>query len=215
MNEASRDGLYKTAFLLAVITIAYNILEGIVSVWFGAEDQTLALFGFGIDSFVEVISGTGILHMVRRIRSGGSESVDAYEQRALRITGWAFFLLTAGLVVSSGLSLYERHRPDSTQWGIIVSLVSIASMWLLIHYKTKVGVALGSKAILADAACSRVCVQLSVVLLAASAGYGLTGIGGFDSVGALLIAFVAFREGREAIQKAKRLSRFCIGECES
>ena len=134
MDQASREKLYNAAKLLAVITIVYNIVEGIVSVWFGAEDQTLSLFGFGIDSFVEVISGMGILHMVRRIRSGEGESVDAFEQRALRITGWAFFLLTAGLLVSSGLSLYERHRPDSTLWGLIVSLVSIASMWLLIHY---------------------------------------------------------------------------------
>ncbi len=214
MEQTSRDELYRTGYLLAVITIAYNIIEGIVSVWFGAEDQTLSLFGFGIDSFVEVISGMGILHMVRKIRSGGGESVDAFEQRALRITGWMFFLLTAGLAVSSGLSLYEHHRPDSTLWGVIVSLVSIASMWLLIHYKNKVGVALGSKAILADAACSRVCLQLSVTLLAASAGFALTGIGGFDSMGALLIACLAFREGREALQKAKGLSCRCSGKCE-
>lgn len=214
MNQASRGGLYRAAYLLAVITIAYNIIEGFVSVWFGAEDQTLSLFGFGIDSFVEVISGMGILHMVNRIRAGGGESVDAFEQRALRITGWAFYLLTAGLVVTSGLSIYEDHRPDSTLWGIIVSLFSIASMWLLIHFKTKVGVALGSKAIVADAACSRVCLQLSVVLLAASAGFALTGVRWFDCIGTLLIAYLAFREGREALQKAKGSSCCCVGECQ-
>jgi divalent metal cation (Fe/Co/Zn/Cd) transporter len=213
MKHAGHDQLYKTAYLLAVITIAYNIIEGMVSVWFGVEDQTLALLGFGVDSFVEVVSGLGILHMVRRIRSGGAESVDAFERQALRITGAAFFLLTAGLALSSGVSLYEGHRPDSTLWGVIVSLASISFMWLLIHYKTKVGTALGSKAILADAACSRVCLQLSVVLLAASAGTGLTGIGGFDSIGALLIAYLAFKEGREAFEKAKGLS-CCSGECE-
>ncbi len=215
MNQASREKLYNAAKLLAVITIVYNIVEGIVSVWFGAEDQTLSLFGFGIDSFVEVISGMGILHMVRRIRSGGEESVDTFERLALRITGWAFFLLTAGLLASSGLSLYERHRPDSTLWGVIVSLVSIASMWLLIHFKIKIGVALGSKAILADAACSRVCLQLSVVLLAASAGFALTGIGCFDSLGALFIAYLAFREGREALEKAKGSGCCCSGACEN
>jgi divalent metal cation (Fe/Co/Zn/Cd) transporter len=215
MNQATRDRFYKVAYLLAIITIAYNIIEGAVSVWFGAEDRTLSLFGFGIDSFVEVISGIGIWHMVRRIRSAGGESKDTFERLALRITGWAFFLLTAGLVVSSGLSIYEHHRPDSTVWGIIVSLVSIACMWLLIHYKIKVGAALDSPAILADAACSRVCLQLSLVLLAASTGYELTGIGGFDAVGALLIAFLAFREGREALRKAKGLNCCCGGNCKS
>ncbi len=198
---------------MAVITIAYNIVEGIVSIWFGAEDRTLSLFGFGVDSFVEVISGIGIWHMVRRIRSDGEESRDAFERRALLITGCGFFILTAGLFFSAGLSIYGHHRPDSTVWGIIVSLVSIACMWLLIHLKTKVGVALNSPAILADAACSKVCLQLSLVLLAASAGYELTGIGGFDAVGAILIAYFAFKEGKEALRKARGLACCCSGDC--
>ncbi len=213
MNPATQDRLLKIAYFLAVITVVYNIAEGTVSVWFGAEDKTLSLFGFGVDSFVEVISGIGIWHMVRRIRSQGERARDTFERRALKITGWAFFLLTAGLVASSGLSLYEHHRPESTVWGIIVSLVSIACMWLLIYYKTKVGAALNSPAILADAACSRVCMQLSFALLAASAGYELTGIGGFDAAGALLIAYLAFREGKEALGKAGGLNCTCGGNC--
>ena len=213
VNHASQDRLYKIANLLAVITIGYNIVEGIVSVWFGAADETLSLFGFGVDSFVEVISGIGIWHMVRRIRSNEGVSRDEFERQALRITGWAFYLLTAGLVISAVLSLYEQHKPDSTLWGIIVSLISMSFMWFLIHYKTKTGKALNSSAILADAACSRACLYLSVVLLLASAGYELTGIGSFDAIGALLIAYFAFKEGREAFQKAQGLSCCCNGNC--
>ena len=79
--------LYKWASVLALITIFYNILEGIVSVYFGLEDETIALFGFGLDSFVEVISGVGIWHMVRRLRQNGNENPDIFEIQALRITG--------------------------------------------------------------------------------------------------------------------------------
>src|SRR5512140_2463053 len=71
--------LYRTATLLALITIFYNIAEGVVSVWFGAEDETIALFGFGLDSFVEVISGIGIWHMIRRIGKGELEERDPFE----------------------------------------------------------------------------------------------------------------------------------------
>lgn len=213
MDSQSREKLYATANLLAVLTIIYNIAEGGVSVWFGAADETLSLFGFGVDSFVEVISGLGIWHMVRRIRLNGGATRDEFEQRALRITGGAFYILTAGLIVTAGLSLIQHHRPESTVWGIIVSLVSISFMWLLIQHKTRVGKALDSKAILADAACSRACLYLSVVLLFASAGYELTGIGSFDAIGALLIAYFAFKEGKEAFQKAKGLSCCCSGSC--
>jgi hypothetical protein len=213
MNDQSREKLYATANLLAVLTIVYNIAEGAVSVWFGAADETLSLFGFGVDSFVEVISGIGIWHMVRRIRANGGTSRDEFERRALRITGWAFYSLTVGLVLSAVVSLYERHRPASTFWGVIVSLVSIAFMWGLIRAKTRVGTLLGSQAILADAACSRACLYLSLVLLAASAGFELTGIASLDAVGALLIAWFSFREGREALQKARGLACSCGGSC--
>jgi len=207
------QSLYRTATVLALITIFYNMLEGAVSVWFGAEDEVISLFGFGLDSFVEVISGIGIWHMVRRLGRGAPEDRDTFERRALQITGGAFYLLAAGLTATATLSILQRHHPETTRWGIIVSLVSIAAMWLLIHYKVKVGNALNSPAILADAACTRTCLRLSVVLLAASAGYALTGIGWFDAAGTLLIALLSVAEGREAFAKARGLACSCSCSC--
>jgi divalent metal cation (Fe/Co/Zn/Cd) transporter len=207
------QALYRTAALLALVTIFYNLLEGVVSVWFGAEDETISLFGFGLDSFVEVISGIGIWHMVRRLAQGEHEDRDPFEVRALRITGGAFYLLAAGLALTALLSVLRQHHPETTRWGIIVSLVSIAAMWLLIHYKVKVGTALDSPAILADAACTRTCLQLSVVLLAASAGYALSGIGWLDAAGTLLIAILSLREGREAFDKARGIACSCSCSC--
>ncbi|HZV83086.1 MAG TPA: cation transporter [Geobacteraceae bacterium] len=205
--------LYRTATVLALITIFYNILEGAVSVWFGAEDETISLFGFGLDSFVEVISGIGIWHMVRRLGKGDPADRDPFEQRALRITGGAFFLLAAGLTATAIISILRGHHPETTRWGVIISLVSIATMWLLMRSKVKVGKELNSPAILADAACTRTCLQLSVALLAASAGYLLTGIGWLDAAGTLAIAILSVREGREAFAKAKGLACGCSCSC--
>jgi divalent metal cation (Fe/Co/Zn/Cd) transporter len=209
MHQYTQQQLHRYANALALFTIFYNLLEGLVSVAMGINDETLALFGFGVDSFIEVISAVGVWHMLRRIRANGGETRDEFEQRALRITGSAFYLLTLGLVVTAGLNLYQQHRPETTLWGIVIALVSISFMWLLIHYKVKVGTALNSPAILADAACSRACLHLSLVLLASSLGYRLTGIGSLDAIGALLIAWLSFKEGREAFDKAKGLSCSC------
>lgn len=208
------DTLYRKANLLALFTIFYNLVEGLVSTWMGAEDETLALFGFGVDSFIEVISAVGVWHMLRRIRANSGETRDEFEQRALRITGGAFYLLTAGLVLSALLSIYQQHKPETTLWGVIISLTSISFMWYLIHQKIKVGKALGSQAILADAACSKACVSLSVVLMVSSAGYELTGIGSLDAIGALLIAGLTWREGREAFAKATGLNCSCSCSCD-
>lgn len=209
MGVTVRGRLLDRANLLALLTIGYNIVEGVVSIAFGAADETLALFGFGVDSFIEVISAIGIWHMIGRIRRNGGESLDVFEQRALRITGGAFYALATGLVLTAILNLLQQHRPETTLWGIIISLVSISFMWLLIHYKTKIGIALDSPAIMADTACSRACVYLSLVLLVCSVGYEVTGIGSLDSIGALLIAWLAWKEGREAFGKAAGLSCGC------
>lgn len=199
--------LYKQASLLALITIFYNIVEGIISIHFGLEDKTIALFGFGLDSFVEVISGFGIWHMIRRLRRNHKNTnPDNFEQQALKVTGTAFYILSISLVITAGTNIYSGHSPDTTIWGITVSIVSILTMVVLIHYKIRVGKQLNSKAILADANCTKACVYLSIILLLASMGYELTGISYMDSIGAILIAWFSFKEGRESFQKAKGIS---------
>lgn len=208
-DTSGRERRLLRASRLALFTIVYNVLEGVVSVGLGLEDETVSLFGFGLDSFVEVISGVGIWHMIRRLRNAPDICPDRFEKRALFITGGAFFLLAAALAATAILNLWRGHAPETTLWGIVISLVSIAVMLWLIRAKTAVGTQLRSDAILADAACSRTCVQLSMVLLIASLGYELTGIGGIDSAGALLIAWLSIREGREALQKARKASYTC------
>jgi len=91
LSDLQSSKWYRLALILAMITIAYNLIEGLVSVWFGFNDETLALFGFGLDSFIEVLSGVGILHMVNRLRKSPTEKQrDHFETLALRITGTAF-----------------------------------------------------------------------------------------------------------------------------
>lgn len=212
--HARKTFFYKRASALALITIFYNLIEGVVSVFFGLEDRTIALFGFGVDSFVEVLSGFGIWHMVRRMRQNWNGTPDRFERTALNITGTAFYILALGLIITASVNLYKGYKPETTVWGIVVSSISILTMWLLVHYKTKVGRQFDSQALLADASCTKTCIYLSVVLLGASIGYEATGIGILDSAGAFGIAAFSFREGREAFEKGKgNLSCGCVGKC--
>lgn len=212
--HAHKEAFYRWASALALTTILYNLIEGIVSVFFGYEDGTVALFGFGVDSFVEVISGLGIWHMIRRMKQNSSENHDYFEKTALKVTGTAFYILTAGLFGTALVNLYQGHKPETTFWGIVVAGISILAMWLLIHYKLKIGRQFNSRALIADANCTRVCIYLSVILLISSMAYELTGIGVLDSLGAIGIAVLSFKEGREAFEKAKGdLICSCQGSC--
>ena len=99
-------------------------------------------------------------------------------------------------------------------WGMVVAVISIISMWLLIRYKMKIGRQYNSQALVADANCSKACMYLSVVLLISSVGYEITGIGMLDSMGAIGIAILSYREGKEAFEKSKgNLSCSCQGKC--
>jgi divalent metal cation (Fe/Co/Zn/Cd) transporter len=203
---------YRFALWLGFFTIFYNLLEGLVSIYFGVHDETLTLFGFGIDSFIEVLSGIGIVAMVYRIRKNPDTPRSQFERSALRITGTSFYLLVLGLVITAIYNIVIGHKPETTLPGLIISLVSIAMMWALVSAKRKVGRELNSAPILADANCTMVCIYMSLVLLAASLIYQLTGFGLADSIGALGLIYFSFNEGKESFDRAKGMECDCEEE---
>ena len=194
---------YKVALRLAIFTIFYNILEGLVSIWFGIQDETLTLFGFGVDSFIEVMSGIGIAVMIMRIRQNPESSKSAFEIKALKITGTAFYLLSVGLLAGIISNLINHQKPETTSWGVVIALVSIAVMVWLMNAKKKVGKQLNSEPIISDANCTKVCVYMSVVLLVSSLIYEFTGFVYADVIGAAGLIYFSVSEGREAFEKAK------------
>jgi hypothetical protein len=184
--------LYTYAFALSIFTIVYNIAEGIVATYFGYHDETLALFGFGLDSFIEMLSGIGIAHMIYRI-----------ERTALRVTGYSFYGLTFLLVAMSLNSIIANHKPETTLWGVFISLLSILVMLGLMYGKNSVGRELKSDAILADSNCTKVCIYMSLVLLASSGIYELTHFTYADAIGTLGLAYFSVNEGKECFAKAQ------------
>jgi divalent metal cation (Fe/Co/Zn/Cd) transporter len=208
----NKEKLINTAFILAIVTVIYNIAEGLVSVFFGVSDETLALLGFGVDSFVEVLSGIGILHMIYRMKKTGKNDIEArnrFERQALKITGTAFYILAGGLIAGSVLNIIIGSKPETTTPGIIISVLSILTMYFLMTWKLRIGRKLNSDAIIADANCTKSCFYLSFILLASSGLYELFGIGWLDIAGSLGIAWFAFSEGRESFEKANRKELKC------
>ena len=200
---------YNYALYLAIFTIVYNFIEGIVATYFGASDDSIALFGFGVDSFIELISGFGIAHMIYRIKNNQNVSDIRFEKTALKITGISFYLLTAGLVIGSAINIYTEKNPETTLWGVIISTISILIMWALIIAKKKVGKKVNSDAIIADANCTKVCMYMSLILLASSGLYEFFKIPYVDSFGAIGIAYLSFQEGKECFEKVENPNLSC------
>lgn len=195
--------LYNKALLLSIFTIVYNIAEGVISMIIGYQDETLTLFGFGADSFIEVLSGAGILVMIIRIRQNPDSQRRKFEINALKVTGVAFYILSAGLLAAVIMNILSGKKPETTIWGIVISLVSILVMIWLLNSKRKVGSQLNSEPIIADSNCTKICIYMSLVLLLSSLIYELTGFPYADAIGAAGLIYFSVKEGREAFEKAK------------
>jgi hypothetical protein len=201
--------MYRRAFYLSLFTIFYNIVEGLVSITMGYSDETLTLFGFGADSFIEVISGIGIAVMIMRIRNHPESVVSEFETKALKVTGTAFYLLAVTLAAGIIINVIKHHRPETTFWGIVISLISIIVMTWLMIAKKRTGNALNSEPVLADANCTKVCIYMSVVLLVSSLIYEFSGFAYADALGAAGLIYFSISEGKEAFEKAKGIQCSC------
>jgi len=183
---------------LEYFTIAWNALEGLVAVVAGAIAGSISLVGFGIDSFIEVTSGSVLLWRM---------SVDAEvhrrelnERRALRIVGVCFLLLAAYIAYESASDLRSRRAPEHSIPGIVLACVSLVVMPLLSRAKRKVGTALGSAAMHADAKQTEFCTYLSAILLAGLLLNAPFGLWWADPVAALIMVPIIAKEGIEGLQ---------------
>lgn len=192
------------AIALSYFTIAYNLLEGLVSIFFGLADDSVALFGFGADSLIEVTSAVLVLWRFRGERRLAAIPNAERERRATMGIAALFLVLAAVTIVGAGHRLWARSVPESTLPGVIISGLSLSFMFLLWSAKLRVATALDSATVKGDAACSLACIKLSVVLLAGSGLYWLApSLWWADAVAAVVIAAFIAREGREMMTAAK------------
>jgi divalent metal cation (Fe/Co/Zn/Cd) transporter len=183
---------------LEYFTIAWNGLEGLVAVVAGAIAGSISLVGFGIDSFIEVTSGSVLLW-----RMSVDEEVqrrELNERRALRIVGVCFLLLAAYIAYESMLDLWSRRAPEHSIPGIVLACVSLVVMPLLSRAKRKVGRALGSAAMHADAKQTEFCTYLSAILLLGLLANAFLGLWWADPVAALIMVPIIAKEGIEGLQ---------------
>jgi divalent metal cation (Fe/Co/Zn/Cd) transporter len=189
--------LTRRGLRLAQFTVAYNVLEGIVSIVAGVTAGLVSVIGFGFDSAIESAVAVLVgLRLAARLRHG--EADERREKITLRFISITFFVLAAYVTVAGIYNLIVGEQPTTSALGIVVLAASIVVMPVLAALKMRVGKQLGDKLILADAAETRICVLLSVSTLIGLIAFALTGAGWIDAVAGFVIALFAINEGREA-----------------
>lgn len=182
---------------LEYFTILWNSVEGLLSVVAGIAAGSIALVGFGLDSFIEVVSGSVLLWRMKSDQD--AEWRERAERISLRIVGFCFLALAAYVAVDSVQSLLRRHGPERSLFGIAIGIASLLVMPLLARAKRRVGAATGSTAMIADSQQAQFCAYLSAILVGGLLLNFLMGWWWSDSVAALVMVPIIGNEGIEAI----------------
>jgi cation diffusion facilitator family transporter len=181
------------ALWLAYATIAYNMLEGLVSVAFGALAGSPALFGFGLDSLVESLSG-----VVMVWRFSPSEDDHQREHTAVRLIGMSLIVLAIYVAYEAASSLYYNEPPDRSAVGLFIAGVSLIAMPVLYALKRRTAKTLNSRSLAADAKQTLACILLSIALLIGTGLHYALGWWQADPIAGLIIAAFLVREGYKA-----------------
>jgi divalent metal cation (Fe/Co/Zn/Cd) transporter len=177
----------RRGFLLEWFTLGWNVVGVIILAYLAIRASSVALAGFGLDSFIEI--GASIV-VIWELSGTGA----ARQRRALRLIGIAFIALAVYLTAQSAVALITGHHASQSVAGIIWTGVTAAVMFLLAAGKTRVGRALGNSVLVTE---GRVTLIDGVLAIAVLLGLTLNFAFGWwwaDPVAGLVIVYYAIRE---------------------
>lgn len=189
--------LQKRALLLSYFTVGYNIVEGILAIGLGLATGSIALVGFGSDSFIESLSGSIMIwRFTKKFKS--VEEEEQVEKRAQKLVAYTFFILGSYVLFESVKDLLLQEPPEPSLFGIIIAILSLIVMPTLTYLKYQTGKKLNSKSLMSDSMQTLVCVMMSFALLLSLGLNYLFNIWWVDPLAGLVFVIILYREGIEA-----------------
>jgi divalent metal cation (Fe/Co/Zn/Cd) transporter len=200
-----REAIVTRGLRLEYLTVGWNSLEALVAIASGMIAGSIALVGFGLDSVIEVSSGTVLLWRLRADRHGDHR--ERVEQVAVRLVGISFLLLAAYVAFDSLRTVLRRDKPDESLPGIVLAIASLIVMPVLARAKRRVARGLQSSAMQADSRQTDICAYLSAILLGGLVLNAWLGWWWADPASGLIMVPLIAREGIQAVR-----GRTCCGE---
>lgn len=196
---------HQRALLAEYFTVGWNVLEGIIAIAAGIVAGSIALVGFGLDSYIEVASGLVLIWRLRKHGFSDEEEEEAAEKKAVFFVGVTFFLLAIYVTYESGRRLLLQEHPEESLIGIILAIVSLIVMPFLALYKKKIATEINSRALRADALETLACSYLSLTLVVGLGANALFGWWWADPLAALAMVYFLVKEGWEAITESREV----------
>ena len=187
----------RAARSLLMVTVLYNLAEGVIAFYSGVEAGSLALLAFGADSYLEVAAASAVLW---RLLIADEERGERAEQRAMRFIGWTFLALAAAIVYQSLSAIATRDGAEESLVGIGLAAASVTFMPALALWKLRTAAQENIIALAAEAKETLACSYLSVTLLVGLVANAALGWWWLDPATALLLTPWLVNEGLEGVR---------------
>lgn len=206
MKEARKKNL-KKAEKLQTWNVIYDVIEVAVSLIAGFSSNSSALIGWGLDSTIEVISGTTLgWRLYGELKDIDKEKLEKRKKITLYVIAASFTLVSIFIIYDSITKLINQETANWSTMGLIILLVSLVINPVLIYYKRKYGKKLDSPALLADAKDTFICLYQTIVVLIGLLLVNQFGWWMADPIAAILIVPYALKEGWETFSKARSIN---------
>lgn len=181
----------RRARILSWISLIWMGLEGGIAILAGVVAGSIALIGFGLDSFIEGLASGVIIWRF----TGSRIHSHAAEQRAQKLVAVQFFILAPYVTVEAIRYLVDGEAAEVSILGMLLTTSSLIGMPLLGRAKQRVALQLSSQATHGEGTQNLLCAYLAAGVLVGLLGNALFGAWWLDPIAALFIAAVAVREG--------------------
>jgi len=165
---------------LIVLTIIYNIVEGLAALYLGIKNNSTSLLGFGFDSIIEITASLVAIW-------GVSSQNKNVERKSEKLISYSFLALAIFIFIKSAYDLFNITKPEATLLGVVLATVSILVEGPLSYKKLQLGKKLNNQVLIAEAKETLFCLNLSILVILGIGLNYLFNVWYFDPIAALLM----------------------------
>jgi divalent metal cation (Fe/Co/Zn/Cd) transporter len=195
-GHGTTAALLRRGLMLEYATLGWNVVGTVVVILAAVSSSSVALFGFGLDSALEILASTVVVWHLR-------DTAGNRERPALMLLGFAFCILAVYIAAQVIHGVVADHHAHASPLGIAWTAVTLVVMLALATGKARTGRALGNRVLVTEGRVTLVDACLAGAVLV---GLVLNAAAGFwwaDPVSGLVIVVYAVKEGVAALQESR------------